>query len=221
MKKFIALITIIGLCMIPLFAEVSADGDKLGSGENGTAKVDIKFDLTSNENSTWKIGFASDVSSLETNETVTSADSSITLDLIENHGGLNNRNLFVYWIIKGGQPLKITLEAEGPLEGTYKENESSTSTEYMNWEVKWTPLVSGEEASSGKSVLGTTNSYNNNSGQSGVDYTAKPVFTREVLDTSREVGSAQLAITTQNIAGVKPASYGSTLILTIAPVDIQ
>lgn len=219
MKKFIAIITIIGLCMIPMFAEVSADGDKLDSGENGTATVDIKFDLTSNANSTWKIGFASDVSSLETNETVTDADSSITLDLIENHGGLNNRNLYVYWIIKGGQPLKITLEAEGPLEGTYKENESSTSTEYMNWEVEWTPLVSDEETSSGKSVLGTTNSYN--SGQSGVDYTAKPVFTREVLDSSREVGSAQLAITTQDIDDVKPVSYGSTLTLTIAPVDIQ
>ena len=221
MKKFISIITIIGLCMIPLFAEVSANGNKLDSGENGTATVDIKFDLTSNENSTWKIGFASDVSSLETNETVTAANSSITLDLIENenHGGLNNKNLYVYWIIKGGQPLKITLEAEGPLEGTYKENESSTSTEYMNWEVEWTPLVSGEETSSGKSVLGTTNSYN--SGQSGVDYTAKPVFTREVLDSSREVGSAQLDIETQNIDDVKPVSYGSTLTLTIAPVDIQ
>ena len=218
MRKLIIILAVCVFFLTPAFAATSVKSDQ----ENKTAEVEITFDLTAEENSTWEIGFASDVSSLGETETVTAIDPSIALDLIENqnHGGLNEKNLFVYWIIKGGQPLEITLGADGPLEGTYQQNdESQSSTEYMNWEVKWTPSVSGEGTSSDESVLGTTNSYN--SGQSGVDYTAKPVFTREVLDTSREVDSAQLSITTQNIDGVKPANYAATLTLTIAPVETQ
>lgn len=220
MKKFISIITIIGLCMIPLFAEVSADGDKLGSGENGTATVDIKFDLTSDENSKWQIGFTDNIDGLDNNTVTPLSSGEVELSINGKQGTLGEKKLYVYWIIAGGQPLKITLGAKGPLTGTYQQDAGSqSSTEYMNWKVEWTPLASGKEASSGKTVLGTTNSYN--SGQIGVDYTAKPVFTREVLDSSREVGSAQLDIETQNIDDVKPVSYGSTLTLTIAPVDIQ
>ena len=217
MRKFIIILAACVFFLIPAFAATSVKSDQ----ENNTAEVEITFDLTDEENSTWEIGFASNVSNLKKNETVTPADSSITLDLIENqnHGGLNEKNLFVYWIIKGGQPLEITLGADGPLEGTYKDDEGSSSPEYMNWKVEWTPSVSGDGTVSGKSILGTTDSYTNE--QPGVDYSAEPVFTREVLDTSREVDSAQLTITTQNIDGVKPANYAATLTLTIAPVETQ
>lgn len=213
MRKFIIILAACVFFLIPAFAATSVKSDQ----ENKTAEVEITFDLTDEENSTWEIGFASDVSSLGETETVTAIDPSIALDLIENqnHGGLNEKNLYVYWIIKGGQPLEITLGADGPLKGTYKEDEGSSSLEYMNWKVEWTPSVSGDGTSSGKSILGTTVSYSNE--QTDVDYSAEPVFTREVLDTSREVDSAQLTITTQNIDGVKPASYAANLILTISP----
>ena len=216
MKRLIVLLAVCGLFLFPVFAEISGD-IQLEKAE--TDSVEIKFDLTKDGgNSTWKIGFASDVTNLKESETVTHVDSAIALDLIENHGGLDNKNLYVYWIIKGGQKLNITLQAEGPLEGPYQEDESTSSTEYMNWKVSWTPSVSGDEPVSGESVLGTTDPYNI-SGQDAVDYkTAKPVFTREELDTSREVGSALLTITTQDIDRVKPASYAADLILTISPV---
>ena len=213
MKKLIAFLAVCWLFLFPVFAE--ATGDQLD--EPKTDSVEIKFDLTgTGGNSTWEIGFASDVTNLEESETVTHAVSPIALGLIENHGGLVN-NLYVYWIIKGGQKLNITLSADGPLEGTYQEGESTSSTEYMNWEVSWTPSVSGDEQVSEKSVLGTAAPYNTN-GQDAVVYTAKPVFTRKELDTSREVGSALLTITTQDIDGVKPASYAANLTLTISPV---
>ena len=213
MKKLIAFLAVCWLFLFPVFAE--ATGNQLD--EPKTDSVEIKFDLTgTGGNSTWEIGFASDVTNLKESETVTHAVSSIALGLIENHGGLVN-NLYVYWIIKGGQKLNITLSADGPLEGTYQEGESTSSTEYMNWEVSWTPSVSGDGPVSGESVLGTTAPYNT-SGQDAVDYTAKPVFTREELDTSREVDSALLTITTQDIDGVKPASYAANLTLTISPV---
>ncbi len=214
MKKLIAILAVCGFFLIPVFAEQS--GNQLDKPAED--RVEIKFDLTgTGGNSTWEIGFASDVTNLKKSETVTHAVSPIALGLIENHGGLVN-NLYVYWIIKGGQKLNITLSADGPLEGTYQEGESTSSTEYMNWEVSWTPSVSGDEPVSGESVLGTTDPYNI-SEQDAVDYnTAKPVFTREVLDTSREVDSALLTITTQDIDGVKPASYAANLTLTISPV---
>lgn len=214
MKRLIALLAVCGLFLFPVFAEISGDS-QLEKAE--TDSVEIKFDLTKDGgNSTWKIGFASDVTNLKESENVTNADPSIALGLIENHGGLV-KNLYVYWIIKGGQKLNITLSADGPLKGTYQEDGSTSSTEYMNWKVSWTPSVSGAGSVPEKSVLGTTAPYNT-SGQDAGDYTAKPVFTREELDTSREVDSALLTITTQDIDGVKPASYAANLTLTISPV---
>lgn len=214
MKKLIAFLAVCWLFLFPVFAEISGDS-QLEKAE--TDSVEIKFDLTKDGgNSTWKIGFASDVTNLKESENVTNADPSIALGLIENHGGLV-KNLYVYWIIKGGQKLNITLSADGPLKGTYQEDGSTSSTEYMNWKVSWTPSVSGDRPVLGESVLGTTDPYNI-SGQDAVDYTAKPVFTREELDTSREVDSALLTITTQDIDGVKPASYAANLTLTISPV---
>ena len=207
MKKLVIILTILSAFLIPVFAITSDEGTKLDGPK--TADVEIRFDLTADgENSTWTIGFTDDISNLEKNNTVEPLQTgSVPLSLEGTRGTLGENNLYVYWIITGGQPLNITLSADKAL--------NDVASNYMNWEIGWNSSESGSEEKP-RQTLGTQSEYTEN--QEGVNYSHPlPVFSRSVPSGSFESGSAELSIKTQDISGVTPSSYAANLILTISP----
>ena len=221
---FLVALLILGVSLIPLSAATSAGSGDENLSENGmgSAGVNINFDLSSEDNSSWAVGFTNDVTGLNNNGTsVTPLASDDVALKIDDTSGTLKENLYVYWIIKGGQQLDITLEADGALKEVAESGEpeggAETELEYMNWMVSWKSSTSGSEGTVDQS-LGTTDLYKEES-DTNVYTTAQPVFERSVLDQSLETGSAQLIITTQDITDVAPVNYSANLTLKITPVE--
>ena len=208
MKKLVIILTILSAFLFPVFAITSDEGTKLDGPK--TADVEIRFDLTADgENSTWTIGFTDDISNLENNNTVEPLQTdSVPLSLEGTRGTLGENNLYVYWIITGGQPLNITLSADKAL--------NDVASNFMNWKIEWDSSESGSEDKT-RQTLGTEDVYDEEK-QAGVNYSNPlPVFSRSVPSGSFESGYADLTITTQDISTVDPANYAAKLILTISP----
>ena len=223
---FLVALLILGVSLIPLSAATSAGSGDENLSENGmgSAGVNINFDLSSEDNSSWVVGFTNDVTGLNNNGTsVTPLASDDVALKIDGTSGTLKENLYVYWIIKGGQQLDITLEADGALKEDSESGEpdggaeTEPEPEHMNWMVSWKSSASGSEDTSGQS-LGTIALYKEES-DPNVYTTAQPVFERSVLDQSLETGSAQLTITTQDITDVAPVNYSANLTLKITPVE--
>lgn len=215
MKKILTIFTLLVMFIIPLFAErTSISGDNMNV--NGSADVNVNFDLLNSAiNNTWEIGFTSDITSLSSGSGTPLDSDSVSLVINGDHGELpDDSPLYVYWIITGSQRLKIELSASGELKGT----PAGGSEESMNWQVTWSSSESGTGSSNtGPQTLGITDEYDTSSPATGT-YTSQKVFTRDELDQSLEVGSSKLAIETQNITTVTPASYSAKLTLKISPL---
>ena len=220
---FLVALLILGVSLIPLSAATSAGSGDESLSENGmgSAGVNINFDLSSEDNSSWEIGFTDNVEGLKNNGTIVTplASEDVALKIGEGTSGTLKENLYVYWIIKGGQQLEITLEADGALKEVHESGETDggaeTEPEHMNWMVSWKSSASGSEDTAEQS-LGTL--YKEES-DTNVYTTAKSVFNRSALDQSLETGSAQLIITTQDITDVAPVNYSANLTLKITPVE--
>lgn len=216
MKRLLTVFTLLVLFTIPLLADTSSSGNGNVTVSAKPANVKVSFDLgTTSDNNTWKIGFTDNVDNLSNGsvEPLTSED--VALVINGNHGELPaDTPLYVYWIITGGQKLKIELSASGELRGT----PAGGNEESMNWKVTWNSSESGSgNSDTGGQTLGNTDEYNEDS--PSANYTSRQkVFTRNVLDQSLVYGSAKLTIETQDITAVIPASYSADLILNISPI---
>lgn len=225
MKKTVfVLFLVLSFIIIPLTAATSAGSGDENLSENGmgSAGVNINFDLSSEDNSSWEIGFTDNVEGLKNNGTtvdpLTSED--VALKIGEGTSGILSNDLYVYWIFKGGQELEITLEADGALKEVAESGGAAEVSEddsaYMNWKIEWDSSSSGSEEKA-KQTLGDIELYKNK--PDAVYQTASPVFTRTNPDKSLETGFTQLSITTQDITDVAPVNYSANLTLNITPVE--
>lgn len=216
MKRLLTVFTLLVLFTIPLLADPSSSDTGNVTVSADPANVKVNFDLgATSGNNTWEIGFTDNVDNLSNGsvEHLTSED--VALVINGNHGELPaGKPLYVYWIITGGQKLKIELSASGELKGT----PAGGNEESMNWKVTWNSSESGSgNSDTGGQTLGNIAEYNEDS--PSANYTSpQRVFTRNVLDQSLEYGSAELKIETQDITDVIPASYSAELTLNISPI---
>ena len=111
--------------------------------------------------------------------------------------------VYVYWIIKGGQELKISLSAGGALTST-----TVDSGETINWKIDW------RDKEGAPQTIGT-----NTAEDESADYSAKNVHTRKKGEdgtmNSGDYGSVKLEISTEDFSDKKAESYQAKLILTI------
>lgn len=222
MKRVLPCLLILCLSIIQLSAATSNDSET-AAGNGDSAGVTIGFDLSSSGNNNfWEIGFTDNVEGLKNNGTIVTplVSENVALKIGEGTSGTLKENLYVYWIIKGGQQLEITLEADGALKEVAESGGAAEVSEddfaYMNWKIEWDSSSSGSEEKA-KQTLGDTDLYENN--PDAVYQTASPVFTRTNPDKSLETGFTQLSITTQDITDVAPVNYSANLTLNITPVE--
>lgn len=210
MKK--ALLVLI--CMLMALFSMNAEPLISGTKElSETSKsVDVSFNLGEGEGSesSWKIGLTSNVGTLD-DESVEDL-SSVVLGLQEGNIGKPDGSVYLYWIIKGGQKLKINLSAKGAL--------SDGSNHTIDWTTSWTSAgdTNGSSNSGSEQTLGGIPS-----SETPVEETAyttgKPVFDRTVPTKSVEIGNVELTIETENVGEKFPASYSSNLTVSVSPVD--
>ena len=216
MKRLLTVFTLLVLFTIPLLADPSSSDTGNVTVSADPANVKVNFDLgATSGNNTWDIGFTDNVDNLSNGSVEHLTAEDVALVINGNHGELPaGKPLYVYWIITGGQKLKIELSASGELKGT----PAGGNEESMNWKVTWNSSESGSgNSDTGGQTLGNTDEYNEDS--PSANYTSRQkVFTRNVLDQSLEYGSAELTIETQDITAVIPASYSADLILNISPI---
>lgn len=222
MKRVLPCLLILCLSIIQLSAATSNDSETV-AGNGDSAGVTIGFDLSSSGNNNfWEIGFTDNVEGLKNNGTIVTplVSENVALKIGEGTSGTLKENLYVYWIIKGGQQLEITLEADGALKEVAESGGAAEVSEddfaYINWKIEWDSSSSGSEEKA-KQTLGDTELYENN--PDAVYQTASPVFTRTNPDKSLETGFTQLSITTQDITDVAPVNYSANLTLNITPVE--
>lgn len=222
MKRVLPCLLILCLSIIQLSAATSNDSET-AAGNGDSAGVTIGFDLSSSgSNNFWEIGFTDNVEGLKNNGTIVTplASENVALKIGEGTSGILSNDLYVYWIFKGGQELKITLQADGALKEVAESGGAAEVSEddsaYMNWKIEWDSFSSGSEEKA-KQTLGDTELYENNPG--AVYQVASPVFTRTNPDKSLETGFTQLSITTQDITDVAPVNYSANLTLKITPVE--
>lgn len=212
MKK----VLLVSICMLMALFSMNADPLISGSGklaDINTETIDVTFDLGDGEDSesSWKIGLTSDVSTLK-EENVTDL-TSVVLGLQDDNTGKPDGNVYLYWIIKGGQKLKIALNAEGALSGG--------SGKTIDWTTSWTSVGDSTSSSNSGSVqsLGGIPSQDTPVIEKEA-YTAKKiVFDRTVPTKSVEIGNAALTIVTENVEEKFPASYSSNLTVSVSPAQ--
>ena len=214
MKKFlIIMLSLLLACSAVFAAEGTDDGASAATGGTGSvnsgaedgskqATTLVTLDLSGGENSTnyWEIGF--------TNADVTSAKSpetnlpSTTMILSENAmTAEDDGEVWVYWIIKGGQKVKISLAASGALAGS--------GSNAIDWNVTW------KDKEGTQQTLGPENLLSESS-DVGVYTTAKNVHTR-TSSTGGDYGAVQLEFITEDFTAAAAGKYEATLTLTIEP----
>ncbi len=201
MRKGIVFVIITALVLQGLFAETisSLDGEtttevtfNLKDGEGGLNH--IKIDFTEVDPTSYINDFA------QTN--LTSSDGiTLTLDPTSTFGDMaEDQNLYVYWQIVSGSPLKIELSGE-KMTGT-------TPTNTLDWETSWKSKTSSGDG--GGKVLGASGD-----SPSGADYAAELVYEKSATDAVRQSGYVTLDIKTAHITQVAPDTYSATLTLTV------
>ena len=177
----------------------SVNSDDEGGNTQATATVTL--DLSGGENSTnyWEIGFSKVPVESATSPTDENLLKSTKLVLSENAmTAEDDEQVYVYWIIKGGQELKISLSAKGAL---------SSDTDSIDWQIKW------KDSDSSQQSIGTVDPHEEG------DYSAKNVHSRTTDSggtlTGGDFGSVKLDISTEGFADKKAESYQATLILEI------
>lgn len=216
MKKFLIIMLSLLLACSAVFAvEGTDEGASAATGGTGSvnsgaedgskqATALVTLNLSgSGENPAnyWEIGFSSEAVNTATSPTTPLKTTSLVLS--ENDmTAKDDDKVYVYWIIKGGQELKISLSASGALKST---NDS------IDWQISWTDKE------------GTGQTIGTDSAEGSADYSAKNVHTREKgVDgtmTSGDYGSVQLDISTADFSNKKAENYEATLTLTITDVS--
>lgn len=189
-------------------AATGGTGSVNSGAEDGSKQATalVTLDLSGGENSTnyWEIGFSgTEVKSAVSPTPLTETNLVLSPDAMKAEDDVN-KPVYVYWIIKGGQELKISLSASGPLTSTTKD-----SGETIDWKIDWTDKE------------GTGQTIGTDSAEETADYSfTKNVHTREKGEdgtmTSGDYGSIQLDISTEDFSNKKAENYQATLILTIA-----
>lgn len=211
MKK----VLLVSICMLMALFSMNAVPLISGSGDladKDTKTIDVTFDLGDGEDSesSWKIGLTSDVSTLE-EENVTDL-TSVVLGLQDDNTGKPDGNVYLYWIIKGGQKLKIALNAVGALSG------GSGNT--IDWTTSWTSVGDATSSSNSGSPQSLGGIPSQDTPVIEEAYTKeKIVFDRTVPTKSVEIGNAALTIVTENVEEKFPASYSSELTVSVSPVE--
>ena len=211
MKK----VLLVSICMLMALFSMNAVPLISGSGnlaDKDTKTIDVTFDLGDGEDSesSWKIGLTSDVSTLE-EENVTDL-TSVVLGLQDDNTGKPDGNVYLYWIIKGGQKLKIALNAVGALSG------GSGNT--IDWRTSWTSVGDATSSSNSGSPQSLGGIPSQDTPVIEEAYTTeKIVFDRTVPTKSVEIGNAALTIVTENVEEKFPASYSSKLTVFVSPVE--
>ena len=212
MKKMIVMFAFLIAFMSCIYA-VDPLIENSGKLTASTGEIPVTFNLGDGEDSesSWRIGITTDVTNLKS-EQITDIDS-IALTLQDNNTGKPTGKIYVYWIVKGGQKLKVSLKADG---GPLKDD---VNTNTIDWSTTWTST--GDSASStnqgqAQSLGGIP------SGEDAIaseKYSAEQiVFDRSVPQTSVETGSAELTIVTEDVTDKAPVSYSSQLTLVVSPV---
>ena len=208
MKKFLIIMLSLLFACSAVFAAEGTGSDKGTAGDKtGEATALVTLDLSGGTSSTnyWEIGFSSEAVNSATSPTTPLKTTSLVLS--ENDmTAKDDDKVFVYWIIKGGQELKISLSASGALEST---------SDSIHWQISW----DDEDTVDGKKTIGPDVTSALNDVQETVYTTEQNIHTRvkegETL-AAGDYGSVSLDISTEDFSNKKAENYQATLILTIA-----
>ena len=205
MKKFLTVILTL-LATVSLFA---ANGTLENMSPVSLDAVPVTFDLGPT-GTTYKVGFTSSIENVKEGSVDEIAEDLTTIELAldetQTYGTLVSP-VYVYWVISGGMPLTITLNADAAMDGT------TSVDSHINWATEWTKYTN--DTANGSATLGITDLYT--AGQS-VNYTdPQTVFDRTSVKSVVERGYTQLVITTQNVTEAEPDEYTGYLQLVITP----
>ena len=210
MKKFLIIMLSLLLACSAVFAAEGTGSDKsdgTAGDKTGEATALVTLDLSGGTSSTnyWEIGFSSEAVNSATSPTTPLKTTSLVLS--ENDmTAKDDDKVFVYWIIKGGQELKISLSASGALEST---------SDSIHWQISWYD----EDTVDGKKTIGPDVTSALNDVQKTVYTTGQNIHTRvkegETL-AAGDYGSVSLDISTEDFSNKKAENYQATLTLTIA-----
>lgn len=210
MKKFLIIMLSLLLACSAVFAVEGTGSDKsdgTAGDKTGEATALVTLDLSGGTSSTnyWEIGFSSEAVNSATSPTTPLKTTSLVLS--ENDmTAKDDDKVYVYWIIKGGQELKISLSASGALEST---------SDSIHWQISW----DDEDTVDGKKTIGPDVTSALNDVQETVYTTEQNIHTRvkegETL-AAGDYGSVSLDIITENFADKQAENYQATLTLTIA-----
>ena len=211
MKKCLIIMLSLLLACSAVFAVEGTGSDKSDGtvgDKTGEATALVTLDLSGGSSSAnyWEIGFSKEpvVSATSPTEDILK---STNLVLSENAmTAEDDEHVYVYWIIKGGQELKISLSASGAL---------SSSSDSIDWQISW----DDEDTVDGKKTIGPDVTSALNDVQETVYTTKQNIHTRvkegETL-AAGDYGSVSLDISTEDFSNKKAENYQATLILTIA-----
>ena len=206
MKKFLIIMLALLLACSAVFAVEGTGSDKsdgTAGDKTGEATALVTLDLSGGTSSTnyWEIGFSgTEVKSAVSPTPLTETKLVLSSDAMKAEDDVN-KPVYVYWIIKGGQELEISLSVSGALTST-----TENSGETIDWKI---------------GLKGTDQTIGTDSAEETADYSANMiVHTREKGEdgtmTSGDYGSVQLDISTADFSNKKAENYQATLILTIA-----
>ena len=205
MKKILIVILAL-LATVSLFAK---DGTLENRSPVSLDSVPVTFDLGPT-GTTYKVGFTSSIENVKEGSVDEIAEDLTTIELAlddtQTYGTLVNP-VYVYWVISGGMPLTITLNADAAMDGT------TNGDNHINWVTEWTKFTN--DTANGSATLGSTDLY---VAEQSVNYTEpQTVFDRSTVNSVVERGYTQLVITTQNITEAEPDEYTGYLQLVITP----
>ena len=219
MKKILLLAFVLIMAMTAVYAANGQASGETAIETGQSTTVPVKFDLGENGNVKWEIGFTNETS--EKNLSYGNVKSATSIDLVLDESTMTGRindasPVAVYWILTGGQKVRISLAAEGAMKGTG----SDSVTHYINWETRWNPKKNANGTLVEEDTEVTLGSVAAYSEEQTVDYTTdKSVFDRSATISASEKGLVPLTITTQDVSDAATVEYSSSLTLTIEPVE--
>lgn len=177
----------------------SVNSDDEGGNTQATATVTLDLSGSEGAANYWEIGFTTaDVTSAESPESLPStamilSDGKMTAE--------DDGKVWVYWIIKGGQKVNISLAADGALR--YLDDNK------IDWNVTWV-----DEEDTDQIIGPETLSAEDSDPEVSVYTTAKNVHTR-TSSTGGDYGAVQLDFITEDFTAAVAGKYEATLTLKI------
>ena len=164
------------------------------AGDSASLSVTFSLDGSDENSNYYKIGFTSDVSGLANEQITDVPETSLVMNTSEEKGEKSKTSLYVYWIIKGGQKVKIELYPADKMSGTNDTNK-----------LDWTVSV-GEKTSSGYGEKGTK----------------IPVYETQTTDGAIVRGSSEItAIDAPFDTDTAADTYTGSLVLKISPKETE